>query len=107
MLDFKGKLQLKCRRFMNNNQEHFVNDVLRTDWEYRINLPLWDKEPKRHELERLIQKFMVSTAKQKWTKGQLKILPLWVWCDWGIGVRQHLGSRAFRIAGGCPDALAR
>ena len=49
----------------------------------------------------------VSTAKQKWTKGQLKILPLWVWCDWGIGVRQHLGSRAFRIAGGCPDALAR
>ena len=53
MLDFKGKLQLKCQRFMNNNQEHFTNDVLRTDWEYRINLPLWDKEPKRHELERL------------------------------------------------------
>jgi len=51
--------------------------------------------------------YQMSTAKQKWTKGQLKILPLWVWCDWGIGVRQHLGSRAFRIAGGCPDALAR
>ena len=25
MLDFKGKLQLKCQRFMNNNQEHFTN----------------------------------------------------------------------------------
>ena len=72
MLNFKGKLQLKCRRFMNNNQEHFTNDVLRTDWEYRINLPLWDKEPKRHELERLIQRFMVHLNRKIYTKKELR-----------------------------------
>ena len=72
MLDFKGKLQLKCQRFMNNNQEHFTNDVLRTDWEYRINLPLWNKEPKRHELERLIQRFMVHLNRKIYTKKELR-----------------------------------
>jgi hypothetical protein len=35
------------------------------------------------------------------------MLPLLGWHDRRICVRQHPGSRAFHIAGGWPDALAR
>ena len=49
----------------------------------------------------------LSTAKQKWAKGQRKMLPLWGCDNHRIDERQHPGSRACPIAGGCPDALAR
>ena len=49
----------------------------------------------------------LSTAKQKWARGQRKMLPLWGWDNHRIDERQHPGSRACHIAGGCPDALAR
>ena len=35
------------------------------------------------------------------------MLPLWGWDDERAASRQHPGDRAFHIAGGCPDALAR
>ncbi|PXW67361.1 hypothetical protein C7964_10780 [Loktanella sp. PT4BL] len=35
------------------------------------------------------------------------MLPLWVWDNQREDERQHPGSRACYIAGGCPDALAR
>lgn len=50
---------------------------------------------------------LLSTAKQKWAKGQRKMLPLWGCDNHRIDERQHPGSRACPIAGGCPDALAR
>ena len=50
---------------------------------------------------------VVSTAKQKWAKGQRKMLPLWGCDNHRIDERLHPGSRACHIAGGCPDALAR
>ena len=53
------------------------------------------------------RRLKLSTAEQKWAKGQRKMLPLWGWHDCRIGVRQHPGDRAFHRAGGCPDALAR
>ena len=71
MLNFKAKIQLHGQRFMNNKQEHIVNDVLRTDWEYRINLPLLNKQPERHDLERLIYKFMCSLNRKIYTKKEL------------------------------------
>ena len=50
---------------------------------------------------------LVSTAEQERAKGQRKMLPLWVWHECRMSVRQHPGDRACHRVGGGPDALAR
>ena len=72
VISFRESQRIKSHRFMNNRQEHLINDVLRTDWEYRVNLPLWDKEPKRHELERLVSRFMVHLNRKIYTTKELR-----------------------------------
>ena len=65
-------MRLKNHRFLHNRTEHLMNDVLTTDWEYRVNLPLWNKEPKRHELERITQLFMVHLNRNLFTRKELR-----------------------------------
>lgn len=72
MLTFRERMRLKNHRFLHNRTEHLMNDVLTTDWEYRVNLPLWNKEPKRHELERITQLFMVNLNRTLFTRKELR-----------------------------------
>ena len=72
MLEFRQRMDIKNHRFMRNNETHLISDVLHTHWEYRVNLPIWNKEPKRHELERITQLFMVNLNRKLFTRKELR-----------------------------------